>query len=100
MIENHLKKGKENYMNNMRDMLEGYRITLAEILYHFPDYPNVLQTFIWQDLDIAPRFPRLLKFLDYWEHHLDGKLHSVKISSEKLIKVTDLHHKKELWTLH
>ena len=46
--------------------LPDYRLTTAEILYHLPDHPNVLQTFIWQDLDIAPRYPVLHKFLDFW----------------------------------
>ena len=37
--------------------LQDYRLTTAEILYHLPDHPGMLQTYIWQDLDIAPRFP-------------------------------------------
>ena len=28
-----------------------WRLTTAEILYHLPDHPGVLQTFIWQKLD-------------------------------------------------
>ena len=42
-----------------------YRLTTAEILYHLPDHPNLLQSYIWQDLDIAPRYPVLHKFLDF-----------------------------------
>jgi uncharacterized protein Usg len=60
--------------------LEGYRLTTAEILYHLPDYPSLLQTFVWQRLDRAPDFPRLQKFLDFWAHNLDGKLHSVNVA--------------------
>ena len=29
-------------------MLKGYGLTTAQILYHMPDHPHVLQTFIWQ----------------------------------------------------
>ena len=58
----------------MRD----YRLTTAEILYHMPDHPAVLQSFVWQKLDIAPEFPELRKFLDFWTRSLDGKLHSVE----------------------
>jgi len=57
--------------------LQSYRLTTAEILYHMPDHPLVLQTFVWQELDMAPRFPVLKKFLHYWHDNLDGKLHSV-----------------------
>lgn len=58
-----------------------YRLTTAEILYRLPDHPGLLQTYIWQDLDVAPRYPVLRKFLDFWERELDGKLHSVRIAS-------------------
>ncbi len=65
----------------MRD----YRLTTAEILYHMPDHPTVLQSFVWQKLDIAPEFPELRKFLDFWSRSLDGKLHSVRVGSTDLI---------------
>ena len=48
--------------------LNDYRITTAEILYWMPDHQHVLQSYVWQNLDLAPRFPNLTKFLDFWEH--------------------------------
>ena len=41
-------------------MLKGYGLTTAKILYHFPDHPHLLQSFIWQDYDLAPKFPVLI----------------------------------------
>lgn len=58
-----------------------YRITTAEILYRLPDHPEILQTYIWQDLDLAPEFPVLREFLDFWHRELDGKLYSVRVAS-------------------
>ncbi len=66
--------------------LKNYRLTTAEILYHLPDHPDLLQTFVWQELDLAPGFPVLRKFLDFWSHNLDGKLHSVRVAHAALIK--------------
>lgn len=66
--------------------LKDYRLTTAEILYRLPDHPEILQTFVWQDLDIAPRFPALRKFLDFWHRELDGRLHSVRVASAELVK--------------
>ena len=66
--------------------LRDYRLTTAEILYHMPDHPTLLQTYIWQALDLAPRFPELHKFLEFWERKLDGKLHSVRVANCELIK--------------
>jgi uncharacterized protein Usg len=72
--------------------LNGYRLTTAEILYHLPDHPGLLQSFVWQDLDIAPKFPVLHKFLAFWESSLDGKLHSVRVGSAKLISPAEVRH--------
>ena len=65
--------------------LDGYRITTAEILYHLPDYPELLQSFTWQTLDQPPRFPRLLAFLDHWDHFIEGALHSVMVMHARVI---------------
>lgn len=66
-------------------MLRDYRLTTAEILYRFPDHPALLQSYIWQELDLAPKFPCLKKFLAFWERELDGKLHSVKVMHAELV---------------
>ncbi len=80
--------------------LRGYRLTTAEILYHMPDHPAVLQTFIWQELDIAPKFPVLSRFLHFWETSLDGKLHSVRVAARGLISAAELKHTGHEFTLH
>ena len=56
-----------------------YRLTTAEIVYRLPDDPDRLQIFIWQKFDVAPDFPELSKFLDFWRKNIDGKLHSVRV---------------------
>ena len=65
--------------------LQGYRLALAEITYHLPDHPGLLQTFVWQHYDLAPKFPELRKFLDFWVRNIDGKLHSVTVARSELI---------------
>ena len=66
--------------------LRDYRLTTAEILYRIPDHPEILQTFIWQDLDLAPGYPVLRKFLDFWRRELDGPLYSVRVASAREVK--------------
>lgn len=68
-----------------KQFLKDYRLTTAEIFYHMPDYPELLQSYIWQEYDIAPKFPILHGFLDFWTRELDGKIHSVYVASNKLI---------------
>lgn len=81
-------------------MLNDYRLTTAEIIYHLPDHPDLLQSYIWQDLDLAPRYPVLHKFLDFWSRELDGMLHSVRLASGALIKPPKLRHATKVFTLH
>ncbi len=86
--------------HSIEKQLRGYRLTTAEIIYHLPDYPQLLQTFIWQTMDIAPSFPSIQKFLDHWEHNLDGKLHSAKVMSASLIKPSEFRLVDHSWQLH
>jgi len=69
--------------------LQGYGLTTAEIHYHLPDHPRLLQTFLWQDYDVAPSFPVLIRFLDFWRRELDGGLHSVRVAHSKLIRPSE-----------
>lgn len=72
-------------MTDLALALNDYRLTTAEIYYHLPDHPHVLQSYIWQEMDMAPKFPVLHKFLDFWSRNLDGPLHSVMVSHTGLI---------------
>jgi uncharacterized protein Usg len=84
----------------LRLQLKDYRLTTAEILYHLPDHPRILQSYVWQDFDLAPDFPVLRRFLDFWERSLDGRLHSVKVASAKLIQPAELRLAIAYMTLH
>jgi uncharacterized protein Usg len=81
-------------------MLEDYRLTTAEILYHLPDHPHILQTYIWQELDLAPKFPVLHQFLNFWEMKLEGKLHSVKVAHVGIISPAEMRHAKAELYIH
>jgi uncharacterized protein Usg len=78
--------------NLEKQLIKDYRLTTAEIYYHMPDFPELLQSYVWQDYDIAPRFPVLNKFLVFWSRELDGKLHSVYVASHRIITPGELRH--------
>lgn len=79
-------------MADLKIQMADYRLTTAEILYHMPDFPAFLQTYVWQDYDLAPKFPVLYRFLDFWTKELDGKLHSVYVASQKIITPGDARY--------
>jgi uncharacterized protein Usg len=71
-------------------MIAGYSLTTAEIIYRLPDHPALIQSYIWQDYDLHPRFPKLSSFLDFWTRNLEGKLFKVLVAHTKLIKPQEL----------
>ena len=80
--------------------IEGFSLTTAEILYRFPDHPKLLQSYIWQDYDLAPRFPKLIKFLDFWSHNLDGPLATIRVAQAGLVAPAQLSYVGTEWRLH
>ena len=87
-------------MKHLRLQLDGYQLTTAEILYRLPDHPHLLQSFVWQELDIAPRFPVLRRFLDFWAHNLEGRLYSVKVAQAPLLVPSRLSYAQISLSLH
>ena len=82
-----IRRGTEDRMTS-EDFIKqvgGYGLTTAHILYRMPDHPAILQSYIWQDYDLHPRFPKLKGFLDFWTTKLDGKLFKVTIAHSKLL---------------
>ena len=84
----------------MELLLKGYRLATAEIFYRRPDHPSLLQSYIWQDLDIAPQFPVLRRFLDFWQRSLDGPLHAVRVSSSSLMRPVEFKAANGVFRLH
>jgi uncharacterized protein Usg len=79
--------------------LGGYGLTLAEINYYRPDAPSLLQVFTWQEYDLAPDFPVLFDFLDYWRREIIAKIHSVEISHDKLIRPAECRFVNGVFTI-
>jgi uncharacterized protein Usg len=80
--------------------LDGYGLTTANILYGMPDHPSVLQAFVWQEYDLAPLFPELRRFLDFWRRELDGPLHSVTVAHQPLISPAEIRTVGTEFRLH
>ena len=86
--------------NDFRRQLAGYSLATAEIFYRMPDARHILQTFIWQQYDLAPRFPELRKFLDFWTRELDGPIHSIRLAHAALIRPTEFRFADHELTIH
>ncbi len=45
----------------------------------------MLNSFVWQDYDLAPDYPKLFRFIEFWQDKIEGPLHSVRFTHRKLI---------------
>lgn len=79
-----------SHAGGLKAQLAGFSLTTAEILYRLPDHPSLLQSYIWQEYDLAPRFPKLKSFLDFWTATLDGKLFKVTVAHSELIRPAEV----------
>lgn len=76
-------------MAELGKQLKDYRLTTAQILYHMPDHQHLLQEYIWQEYDIAPEYPTLRGFLNFWIEKIEGRLHSVYVAKQEIITPGD-----------
>ena len=86
--------------DDFRKKVLGYGLTTAQILYRMPDHPSLLQTYVWQNYDLFPKFPALTDFLAFWQQKLDGPLYSVTVAHSKLIKPAELRAVDGVFRLH
>jgi len=75
---------------DFRIQLQGYGLTTAHIFYRRPDHPWLLQSYVWQQYDLCPKFPELFKFLAFWQRSLEGKLCSVSVAHSSLVKPAEI----------
>jgi uncharacterized protein Usg len=75
---------------DFQKQIGGYGLTTAQILYRRPDHKWLLQTYVWQNYDLFPKFPELQRFLEFWMEKLEGPLHSVMVAHSRLIKPAEL----------
>ena len=77
---------------DLAKQLQGYSLTTAEIGYHLPDHPALLQSYVWQEYDLHPRYPKLKGFLDFWTKNLEGALHGVRVAHRGLISAREFRY--------
>ncbi len=77
-----------------------YRLTTVEITYHLPDHPGLLQTFLWQQYDTAPEFPKLNAFLEFWRREIEAAVHSVEVAAVPPPGHDGMRFADIAWSLH
>ena len=71
--------------------IKKYTIASVRVIYHIPDYVHILNEFIWQTRDKLPDYPRIQRFLDYWDKNIDGPIKDVYIYDHDVLAGTIRH---------
>ncbi len=81
LFQTHIMKTK-----NKMYIIRNKTLVTLNVYYWMPDYDNILQQFIWQTMDVKPKYPRINKFLDYWHNNIEAIVSEIQIcESERRI---------------
>jgi uncharacterized protein Usg len=59
-------------------------LVTLRIIYHLPDFSNLINFFIWETFDEVPALPRVHRFLGYWQRNIDAVIKEVAVSNINL----------------
>ena len=78
----------------------GYKLVTVSVLYHMPDHRSLLNEFVWQTLDLTPKYPRVQKFLDYWRREIEAVIREVTIAEVEPLAARRISTVKSVLTLN
>lgn len=55
-------------------------IVTVGVFYYMPDFPNIVNEFVWQVEDVVPEIPRIHAFLCYWKKEKLARVQQVLVS--------------------
>lgn len=71
--------------SDFQRQMQGYGLTTVQVHFWMPDHKSLIQQLVFQQYDIAPKYPRLGQFLDFWRTDIEAVLHSVCVAHQNLI---------------
>ena len=77
-------------------ILKKWTIASVQVVYYIPDYMSLVNEFIWQTEDQLPEYPRITRFLDYWDKNIDGPIKEVYIYDHEEAKVRHVDRKYKI----
>ena len=63
--------------------IKKWTVATVQVVYYIPDNLHIVNEFMWQTEDQLPEYPRITRFLDYWDKNIDGPIKEVYIHDHK-----------------
>ena len=54
--------------------IKKWTVATVQVVYYIPDHLHIVNEFMWQTEDQIPEYPRITRFLDYWDKNIDGPI--------------------------
>lgn len=77
-----------------------FELVTVEVLYRMPDYLHLLQTFVWQTMDVRPDFPVVARFLSHWKKNVEAPIQDVRIAGKSVVTSAEWRRADTFITLH
>ena len=79
----------------MAHIIEKWTLASVQVVYYIPNFPHIVNEFMWQTDDQRPDFPRIERFLNYWDRYIDGPIKEVYIYDHEKhnVRVVDRRYK-------
>ena len=71
-------------------------VATVQVVYYIPDHLHIVNEFMWQTEDQIPEYPRITRFLDYWDKHIDGPIKEVYIYDQGISRVRVVDRRMKL----
>ena len=68
-------------------IIKKWTVASVQVVYYIPDYLHLVNEFVWQTEDQIPDYPRIEKFLEYWDKNIDGPIKEAYIYDHGISKI-------------
>ena len=65
--------------SDFEKLARGHSLVTVSIIYYVPDYSSIVNEFLWQTLDIKPKYPRVEQFLDFWQREIEAVIKEIRV---------------------
>ena len=76
--------------------IKKWTVATVQVVYYIPDYLHIVNEFMWQTEDQLPEYPRITKFLNYWDKNIDGPIKEVYIYDQGQSSVRHVNRKYKI----
>ena len=74
-------------------IIKKWTVASVQVVYYIPDYMSLVNEFVWQTEDQLPDYPRIGRFLNYWDKHIDGPIKEAYIYDHGESKIRHVDRK-------